>query len=73
MDFIPIIMLTAKAQESDKVKGLNVGADDYMTKLVLLKELNARIHSLLRRFQGLDNDGQLTIQEISINLTQHLL
>ncbi len=71
--YIPIIMLIAKTQESDKVKGLNVRADDYMTKPVLLKELNARIHSLLRRSQGLDNDGQLTIQEISINLTQHLL
>jgi len=42
-------MLTARAEEADKIKGLDVGADDYMTKPVSLKELDARIKALIRR------------------------
>ena len=45
----PIIMLTAKGQEADKVRGLEIGADDYVTKPVGLLELLARIKALLRR------------------------
>jgi DNA-binding response OmpR family regulator len=45
----PIIMLTAKGQEIDKVLGLELGADDYVTKPFSLRELLARIHALLRR------------------------
>lgn len=46
---IPIIMLTAKAQEQDKLTGLEVGADDYMIKPFSTRELNARIKAVLRR------------------------
>lgn len=46
---IPILMLTAKGQEIDKVVGFNVGADDYVTKPFGVRELLARIHALLRR------------------------
>jgi DNA-binding response OmpR family regulator len=46
-----IIMLTAKTEETDKIIGLEMGADDYMTKPFSLRELNARIRSLLRRMQ----------------------
>ena len=46
---IPIIMLTAKADEENKIKGLNVGADDYLTKPFSPRELIARIKALLRR------------------------
>ena len=46
---IPIIMLTARAQESDKVEGLEAGADDYITKPFSPKELLARIKAVLRR------------------------
>ncbi len=46
---IPIIMLTAKEQESDIVLGLNIGADDYMTKPFSIKELLARVNAFLRR------------------------
>src|SRR4029079_5485044 len=46
---IPILMLTAKGQEADKVIGLECGADDYVTKPFGLHELTARIHALLRR------------------------
>jgi DNA-binding response OmpR family regulator len=51
----PIIMLTAKGQEIDKVLGLELGADDYVTKPFSLRELLARIHALLRR-QGHPTD-----------------
>jgi DNA-binding response OmpR family regulator len=48
----PILMLTAKSQELDKVVGLDLGADDYVTKPFGVRELLARIHALLRRVEG---------------------
>src|SRR5467141_31081 len=48
----PILMLTAKGQEIDKVVGLDLGADDYVTKPFGVRELLARIHALLRRMGG---------------------
>jgi DNA-binding response OmpR family regulator len=50
----PVLMLTAKAQEAEKVMGLEIGADDYMTKPFGTKELRARIKALLRRANGGD-------------------
>jgi DNA-binding response OmpR family regulator len=51
----PIIMLTARGQKADKLKGLNLGADDYVTKPFDLEELLARVHAVLRRARpGLD-------------------
>ncbi|MBB6735730.1 response regulator transcription factor [Cohnella zeiphila] len=47
-----IIMLTARAEEADKIVGLEIGADDYMTKPFSLRELSARIRSVLRRMDG---------------------
>ena len=47
----PIIILTAKAQKEDKVRGLELGADDYVTKPFALEELLARVHAVLRRSQ----------------------
>ncbi|MEL7658276.1 MAG: response regulator transcription factor [Bacillota bacterium] len=49
---VPIIMLTAKVEEEDILKGLNIGADDYLTKPFRLKELYARIEAVLRRSSG---------------------
>jgi two-component system phosphate regulon response regulator PhoB/two-component system alkaline phosphatase synthesis response regulator PhoP len=49
---IPVIMLTAKADESDKIVGLEIGADDYITKPFSPKELIARIKAVLRRFEA---------------------
>ena len=46
---IPIIMLTAKSESSDKVEGIEIGADDYVTKPFDLEELKARIKAVLRR------------------------
>jgi two-component system OmpR family response regulator len=46
---VPILMLTAKADETDKIIGLEIGADDYMTKPFSMRELIARVHAMLRR------------------------
>ena len=53
----PIIMLTARAAEDDKVLGLESGADDYLTKPFSARELVARIQALLRRAAGADGDS----------------
>ncbi|WP_029192192.1 response regulator transcription factor [Paenibacillus harenae] len=50
-----VIMVTARAEEADKVIGLEIGADDYMTKPFSLRELSARIRSVIRRLEGRDN------------------
>jgi DNA-binding response OmpR family regulator len=55
---VPILMLTAKGQELDKVVGLELGADDYVTKPFGVRELLARIHALLRR-SGAFNNGDV--------------
>ncbi len=49
---IPVIMLTAKGEEDDKVKGLELGADDYITKPFSPRELVSRVKAVLRRFEG---------------------
>ncbi len=49
---VPVIMLTAKGEEVDKVVGLELGADDYITKPFSVRELRARIHALMRRVYG---------------------
>lgn len=51
--YLPIIMLTARGSESDRVKGLNAGADDYIVKPFMPRELTARINAVLRRTQRL--------------------
>ncbi|MEZ5406118.1 MAG: response regulator transcription factor [Verrucomicrobiia bacterium] len=64
-----ILMLTAKSQELDKVIGLDLGADDYVTKPFGVRELQARIHALLRRRQPLSelHDGVFSIGQSTIN------
>ena len=57
---IPIIMVTAKSTELDKVKGLDSGADDYMTKPFGIMELISRVKALLRRIQSLEEASLLT-------------
>ena len=64
----PILMLTAKSQEIDKVVGLELGADDYVTKPFGVRELLARIHALLRRMQPADaGDAEFSIGESTID------
>lgn len=63
---IPVILLTAKSSELDKVYGLNMGADDYVTKPFGVLELLARINALLRRTKNLSSD-EYSFQEITLN------
>lgn len=69
----PVIMLTAKNMESDKVEGLEVGADDYITKPFGIKELLARIVSVLRRYNiNSKVEGDiLNHKGITLNLSKH--
>lgn len=62
----PILMLTAKAELDDKVTGLDCGADDYLTKPFMAKELLARLRALTRR-NGNSLDGLLTFGDISLD------
>lgn len=71
---IPIIMLTAKSSEADKVLGLNIGADDYITKPFSIKELIARVNALLRRIGEIEkqNDRKIiNIGNLKIDLERH--
>ena len=69
---IPIIMLTAKAEESNKISGLNAGADDYVTKPFSPKELIARIQAVLRRSQSDDEEEQiLQVGKLLIDKSSH--
>lgn len=63
---IPVIFITAKSSLNDKVKGLKMGADDYITKPFELAELNARVENVLRRYQIQFNE--FDIDQITINV-----
>ncbi len=69
---IPVIMVTAKGEESDKVLGLELGADDYVTKPFSAKELVARVKSVLRRKGGPVDSKRLEIDDrLTIDLDKH--
>lgn len=61
---LPVIMLTAKTEEIDKIIGLEMGADDYITKPFSLRELSARMKAVLRRATNDDGDGDVDKDEI---------
>jgi two-component system response regulator ResD len=64
---IPILLLTARNETKDKVQGLNLGADDYLTKPFDIEELIARIHALLRRHRSFQSqESKINIGEITI-------
>jgi two-component system phosphate regulon response regulator PhoB/two-component system alkaline phosphatase synthesis response regulator PhoP len=65
---IPVIMLTAKGDESDKVVGLELGADDYVTKPFSVKELVARIHAVLRRPAGGEAVRRIALGPLAVDL-----
>jgi len=65
---IPIIMLTAKGEEEDKVKGLSAGADDYVTKPFSIPELMARVKANLRRAPEIMTVKELTFEDIRMDL-----
>lgn len=69
---VPVLMLTAKSDEEDKVSGLRLGADDYLTKPFSLNELMTRVNSLIRRFTTLNptstiNPDILTLKDMVID------
>ena len=64
---IPIIMLTARGEEADKVRGLDTGADDYITKPFSTRELLARIRAVMRRTKNTDADGIITVKGLSLD------
>jgi two-component system, OmpR family, phosphate regulon response regulator PhoB len=68
---IPIIMLTARGDEFDKVRGLEVGADDYVTKPFSPRELNARIKAVLRRRAPQMTDDPIEIAGLSLDPSTH--
>lgn len=73
---VPVIMLTAKAQEADLVRGFEVGADDYVTKPFSAKELVMRVQAVLRRYKRPDEvvtTAGLTCGELEINYARHLV
>jgi two-component system phosphate regulon response regulator PhoB len=70
---IPIILLTARGEEEDKVRGLEIGADDYMTKPFSPKELVARIRAVLRRAGKIQDLAQITLGDIILDTEQHRL
>ena len=70
---VPIIMLTARSEEHDKVRGLDVGADDYVTKPYSVKELIARVHAALRRPAARVADRKLEVDNVLIDLEKHIV
>ena len=74
---VPIMLLTARGQDSDKIHGLDLGADDYLTKPFSVEELLARVRAVLRRSQlGADSQGlsaKTTVGELEVDYVQHLV
>ena len=68
---VPIIMLTARAEEADRVKGFELGADDYVTKPFSPRELVARVRAVLRRTQPYGPDKVLRVGPLVIDLDRH--
>lgn len=68
---VPVIMLTARGEEGDRVRGLNAGADDYLSKPFSYKELVARIHAVLRRIRPALEEETLSFHDIEMNLATH--
>lgn len=68
---IPVIMLTAKGSEYDKILGLETGADDYVTKPFRVMELISRIKAVLRRHQTAPNSERMTVGGVVLDLREH--
>ncbi len=73
MSDVPIIMLTAKVDEEDIVKGLRIGADDYITKPFSMKVLLARIDAVLRRKKGARNADLLNLGDVKVDFSSGIL
>lgn len=69
---VPIIMLTARTTDQDKLTGLDLGADDYVIKPFSPRELAARVRAVLRRLPGERGPEQITTGELSMNFAEHV-
>ena len=69
---MPLIMLTARGEEADKLKSFDSGIDDYLTKPFSPKELVARVKALIRR-SGLPEDGHIIVQGLDLDINAHRL
>lgn len=70
---IPVIMLTAKGSEYDKVTGLDMGADDYVSKPFGMMELVSRVHAVLRRFEKTHTKKVYNIGELYVEPARHII
>ena len=70
---VPIMMITAKTAELDKVKGLDLGADDYMTKPLGIMELISRVKALLRRSMNMEDEKFLSAGDIFLDGEKHMV
>ena len=70
---IPIILLTARSEEEDKVRGLDIGADDYVIKPYSIKELLARVRAALRRPASITTKDEVIVGEIVVDLNKHVV
>jgi two-component system phosphate regulon response regulator PhoB len=68
---LPVIMVTARAEDQDAVRGLNTGADDYIAKPFSIEALLARVRALLRRANAVPAKGKLSFHDISMDLAAH--
>ncbi|NLD37944.1 MAG: response regulator transcription factor [Desulfatiglans sp.] len=68
---LPVLILSAKQSVEDRVKGLQTGSDDYLTKPFAFSELLARIHALIRRGSNLSDTSLLEIADLKVNLLTH--
>ena len=68
---LPVIMLTARSEETDRIRGLDTGADDYVTKPFSTTELMSRVRAVLRRIRPALVDDRVTVGDIAIDRTTH--
>ncbi|MEE4637193.1 MAG: phosphate regulon transcriptional regulator PhoB [Wenzhouxiangella sp.] len=68
---LPVIMLTARSMEDDKIRGFDSGADDYITKPFAARELIARIRAVLRRASPADGDDEVSADGLVLNVASH--
>lgn len=70
---VPVIMVTAKTTEIDKVRGLDMGADDYLTKPFGVMELISRVKALLRRTEQMEEVNAISCGDVSVDIKRHVV
>jgi two-component system phosphate regulon response regulator PhoB len=68
---LPVVMLTARGEEGDRVRGLDAGADDYVTKPFSLRELSARLRAVMRRAEPVAAEETLVFDDVSLDPAAH--